>query len=220
MTCAELASSSRHQQSVSPEVLWPSKAIDDHRQLPEIAAAMGRTNHSSVHASVGRIGNLSTNPWSRSVVPMARWSVWTSRTPRGTQRTFAGSPRRPTWFGLIHCLNVFPHIDPFFTGRSVVRRLDAGRISLAEPGEYTDLATRHLVKSVQSQRDGSHLTRLASLRELRDPGMAQFHDLLQHDEWQVQSMHCLGSLKRRGRRAGAVVGPVIQPRAGHSNAWT
>lgn len=63
----------------------------------------------------------------------------------------------------------------------------------AEPGEYTDLATRHLVKSVQSQRDGSHLTRLASLRELRDPGMAPlFYDLLQHDEWQVQVHALLG----------------------------
>ena len=63
----------------------------------------------------------------------------------------------------------------------------------AEPGEYTDLATRHLVKSVQSQRDGSHLTRLSSLRELRDPGMAPlFYDLLQHEEWQVQVHALLG----------------------------
>ena len=65
--------------------------------------------------------------------------------------------------------------------------------AIAEPGEYTESATRHLVKSVQSQRDGSHLTRLSSLRELRDPDMAQlFYDLLQHEEWQVQVHALLG----------------------------
>jgi hypothetical protein len=76
---------------------------------------------------------------------------------------------------------------------ALVAALMPGTMAVAEPGEYTDLATRHLVKSVQSQRDGSHLTRLSSLRELRDPGMAPlFYDLLQHEEWQVQVHALLG----------------------------
>lgn len=60
-------------------------------------------------------------------------------------------------------------------------------------GEFTNAATRHLIQAVQSQRDGSHLTRLSALRELRDPAMQPlFYDLLQHDEWQVQVHALLG----------------------------
>ena len=60
-------------------------------------------------------------------------------------------------------------------------------------GEYTETATRHLMQSVQMQRDGSHLARLSSLRLLQDPEMKDmFYRLLQHDDWHVQVHALLG----------------------------
>jgi len=59
--------------------------------------------------------------------------------------------------------------------------------------DLSDSAKRHLVRSAQAQRDGSHLIRLSSLRVLRDPEMQPlFYDLLQHKEWQVQVHALLG----------------------------
>ncbi len=65
--------------------------------------------------------------------------------------------------------------------------------STAVMADLTDSAKRHLVRSAQAQRDGSHLIRLTSLRVLRDPEMRPlFYDLLQHKEWQVQVHALLG----------------------------
>jgi HEAT repeat protein len=59
--------------------------------------------------------------------------------------------------------------------------------------DLADSAKRHLVRSAQAQRDGSHLIRLSSLRVLRDPEMQPlFYGLLQHKEWQVQVHALLG----------------------------
>lgn len=67
------------------------------------------------------------------------------------------------------------------------------RPAIGGSSDFTDAATRHLIQATQSQRDGSHLTRLSALRELRDPAMQPlFYELLQHDEWQVQVHALLG----------------------------
>ncbi len=59
--------------------------------------------------------------------------------------------------------------------------------------EYTETATRHLMESVQTQSDGSHLARLSSLRLLQDPDMKDmFYRLLQHEDWHVQVHALLG----------------------------
>lgn len=86
--------------------------------------------------------------------------------------------------------------NPFFRG-SIAFCL-AGLTLVMNPAEaaddeLTETATRNLVRSVTSQQDGSHLTRLSSLRVLRDPAMEDlFYKLIQHDEWQVQVHAMLG----------------------------
>ncbi|MCH2162797.1 MAG: hypothetical protein MK085_13105, partial [Phycisphaerales bacterium] len=71
-----------------------------------------------------------------------------------------------------------------------------GAMMLPSTPARADLAAsakRHLARSAQAQRDGSHLIRLSSLRVLRDPQMQPlFYDLLQHKEWQVQAHALLG----------------------------
>ncbi|MBM44553.1 MAG: hypothetical protein CMJ36_06045 [Phycisphaerae bacterium] len=71
-----------------------------------------------------------------------------------------------------------------------------GAMMLPSTPARADLAAsakRHLARSAQAQRDGSHLIRLSSLRVLRDPQMQPlFYDLLQHKEWQVQVHALLG----------------------------
>lgn len=63
----------------------------------------------------------------------------------------------------------------------------------ATAGEFSPSATRHLEQAVQSQPDGSHLSRLSSLRLLRDPAMKDlFYKLLQHKDWLVQVHALLG----------------------------
>ena len=57
----------------------------------------------------------------------------------------------------------------------------------------TRAATRHLARTAAAQRDGSHLTRLASLRQMSDPSLRPFFlDLIQSDQWQVQVHALLG----------------------------
>lgn len=54
-------------------------------------------------------------------------------------------------------------------------------------------ATRHLARTAAAQRDGSHLARLASLRQMSDPSLRPFFlDLIQSDQWQVQVHALLG----------------------------
>ena len=63
----------------------------------------------------------------------------------------------------------------------------------ATADDFTETATRHLMQSVESQPDGTHLARLSSLRLLRDPAMKDlFYKLLQHEDWLVQVHALLG----------------------------
>jgi len=63
----------------------------------------------------------------------------------------------------------------------------------ASADEFTETATRHLMQSVEIQQDGTHLSRLSSLRLLRDPAMKDlFYKLLQHEDWLVQVHALLG----------------------------
>jgi HEAT repeat protein len=56
-----------------------------------------------------------------------------------------------------------------------------------------DAAVRHLRKAVMRQRDGSHLPMLYALRQLRDPTLRPlFHQMVQHEDWQVQVHAILG----------------------------
>jgi HEAT repeat protein len=57
----------------------------------------------------------------------------------------------------------------------------------------TEAAISHLQSAVTTQRDGSHLPLLFSLRQLHDPTLRPlFHQLVQHNDWQIQVHAVLG----------------------------
>lgn len=66
-------------------------------------------------------------------------------------------------------------------------------MSFTTPGDSADAAIRQLRKAILRQRDGSHLPRLASLRQLGDPTLRPiFEHLARSPEWQVQVHAILG----------------------------
>jgi hypothetical protein len=65
-------------------------------------------------------------------------------------------------------------------------------IAPAARGDF-DACVRHLRRTVNPQRDGSHLARLFALRQLRDPTVQPLlYKITQHREWQVQVHAILG----------------------------
>lgn len=74
----------------------------------------------------------------------------------------------------------------------------------------TDAAVSHLRTAVTTQRNGSHLPLLFSLRQLRDPSLQPlFERLIDHDDWQVQVHAALGLAEVNG---GSGLGPTLLTR--------
>jgi hypothetical protein len=73
-------------------------------------------------------------------------------------------------------------------------------IAMSAPGQVgtqdsdlVEAGVRQLARAITSQRNGSHLPRLAALRQLRDPALKPlFERLTFHDEWQIQVHATLG----------------------------
>ncbi len=74
---------------------------------------------------------------------------------------------------------------------TVILLLPAGPEAMG--GDPVEASIREVRKAVETQRDGSHLSRLLSLRQLRDPALrALLRPLVEHPEWQVQVHAILG----------------------------
>ena len=65
-----------------------------------------------------------------------------------------------------------------------------------------EASIKHLQQVLTVQRDGSHLAKLASLRQLRDPSLRMlFGTLVDHEDWQIQA-HALLGLAELGEEGG------------------
>ena len=81
----------------------------------------------------------------------------------------------------------------WFLPRLLALALVLPAMSFTAVGDSVEAAIRQLRKAILRQRDGSHLPRLASLRQLDDPTlMPVFEHLATSPEWQVQVHAILG----------------------------